>query len=380
MATISGNPFEKGELKALLDDLMAPITSNLQFRRWKRSFLEGYEKILDVECVAAAEVTYSDFADSVAKLLALVTELQEFIDKGDLSEERRTVKASKCLNEANRLLEEVIVKTGELMPGTMEKEREVGYNKFHMGALLVRDGFAEYSHLAACADILEHMKTVTLVAVADKQIIEHMDGYRLRVDIFCDVMADLGLYDAMLVCNDLNKLPYEETPPPTPTPTPPPSPPPSPKPKKTKKKKKKKEKEEPYTPMTFTLSFPAPKPPTSSFIKLVENKDLKKKKEGTTAKGGVDGSDHSENMSKLKISDGKEGDEDDKDGSITGMQWDFTGSTTNLNIEVSPSSPKKKAVTMKKKNKKKAPLVRQDSCSSASASASASSASSEGSH
>jgi hypothetical protein len=376
----SCNPFERGELKSLLDELTT-IDSNLQFRRWKRSFLLGYEKILDVECVAAAEGYYSSFAESVAKLLATVTTLQEFIDKGDLSEERCTVKARKCVAESGRRLEDVIEKTVALMPGTVDMEREWGYTKFHMGALLIRDGFQEYSHLAACADILEHMRKVTLVVVADKQILERMDDFRNKVDVFCDVMADLGLYDAMMTCNELNQLPYEETPSPTPPPSPPPEPQPEPEPApKPKVKKKKKEKdEEPYNPMTFTLSFPAPKPPTSKFIKLVERKDLRKKK-GATVNG--DESESSEDILKPKATKakGKKGGEyDDQEGSIPGMQWDFNGSVTNLCISLdnsqgnmsnsSPKSPNKKSVKInnKKKGKKKAP-VRQDSCSSSSSS------------
>jgi hypothetical protein len=36
--------------------------------------------------------------------------------------------------------------------------------------------------------------------IADKQILEEMDNYKAKLQKFCDVMADLGLYQVMLKC------------------------------------------------------------------------------------------------------------------------------------------------------------------------------------
>ena len=63
-----------------------------------------------------------------------------------------------------------------------------------MGAILIRDNFKEYGKLTNCRDVLHEMRTQSLNDVADKQILEEMDNFAIKLQKFCDVMADLGLF------------------------------------------------------------------------------------------------------------------------------------------------------------------------------------------
>jgi hypothetical protein len=47
----------------------------------------------------------------------------------------------------------------DLIPSTGADEKKRGYKKIHTGVVLIRDDFAEYSHLSACGDILKLRKS-----------------------------------------------------------------------------------------------------------------------------------------------------------------------------------------------------------------------------
>jgi hypothetical protein len=83
------------------------------------------------------------------------------------------------------MMTDLIRELDDLIPSTGADEKKRGYKKIHTGVVLIRDDFAEYSHLSACGDILKHMKSLN--AVADKQILEEMDNYGAKLQKFCDV-------------------------------------------------------------------------------------------------------------------------------------------------------------------------------------------------
>jgi hypothetical protein len=90
-----------------------------------------------------------------------------------------------------------------MMPATLEEVASLGYSKFHLGAVLIRDGFVEYDRLMICDEILQYLRSKALQAVADRILLDEMEYYHDRLQMFCDVMADLGLYNAMVKCREL---------------------------------------------------------------------------------------------------------------------------------------------------------------------------------
>ena len=99
----------------------------------------------------------------------------------------------------NKNLTLIIDEQDALIPQTNQIEKKCGYNKFHMGAILIRDNFKEYGKLTNCRDTLQEMRTQSLNDVADKQILEEMDNFAIKLQKFCDVMADLGLFGTCAV-------------------------------------------------------------------------------------------------------------------------------------------------------------------------------------
>jgi hypothetical protein len=186
-------------LKEMLDKLEF-VKSGRAFKRWRSSFLAKFESFLEQANIDTALTCYQDFSVSMGAFVKQVSVLDKFVEKGELSEEKSTVKARNSLNEMSKMMTALIRELDDLIPSTGPMEKKRGYTKFHIGAVLIRDDFAEYSRLSACGDILKHMREVSLNDVADKQILEEMDNYGAKLQKFCDVMADLGLYQVMVKC------------------------------------------------------------------------------------------------------------------------------------------------------------------------------------
>jgi hypothetical protein len=195
-APSSGNPIKDDpKLQQLLKKLDS-VKTNEQFQRWRNSFLKIFEAFLDdADKTARAELIFADFGANMAKLTKLLKQLQGFLENGDLTVDTCTVKARQCLTEVGRQTTVVISQTEALVPGTSAEEKKAGYTKFNVGAALIRDGFMQYGRLLACTEVLEHFRTKTCVeAVADRQMLQTMEQHGIKVRMFCDVMADLGVF------------------------------------------------------------------------------------------------------------------------------------------------------------------------------------------
>jgi hypothetical protein len=277
----SGNPIHnEPKLENLLTKLDL-VNSNEQFQRWRNSFLKVFEAFLDDEdTTTQAELVFADFGANLAKLTKLLKQLQSFLENGDLTADTCTVKARHCLTEVGRQTTVVILQTEALVPGTSAEEKKAGFTKFNVGAALIRDGFVQYGRLLACTEVLEHLRTKTcLEQVADRQILQTMEQLGLKTRIFCDVMADLGIFKVMTRCRELDVTEMDnnagelkpnelETVVPAPAPALPPPPPPASPPRSpltpTRPKKKK-----PMKPRTPKPAKSPPKVKTSGYTEFV---------------------------------------------------------------------------------------------------------------
>jgi hypothetical protein len=204
MVPVCANPCKSdAELKGMLDKLEYVNTAR-SFRRWRSTFLSQFEKYLEESGIAVADSANQRFAKSLEAFTKLTDKVNAYVDSGDLSVEKyfSSVKARNCLNEWARMMTQIILQLDDLIPSTGAVEKQKGYNKFHMGAVLIRDDFAEYGHLTDVQTILKHMRDVSLNQVADKQVLEEMDNYSVKLQKFCDVMADICLYEVMLKCRE----------------------------------------------------------------------------------------------------------------------------------------------------------------------------------
>ena len=86
------------------------------------------------------------------------------------------------------------------IPASSQEEKRQGYTKFHLGAALIQQGFPQYVTLKGMEDALKRIETDVLPNTADRQLLDVFRGYHTQVDRFCDVMADLGMFEIMKKC------------------------------------------------------------------------------------------------------------------------------------------------------------------------------------
>jgi hypothetical protein len=197
------------ELRGLLEKLDL-VKSFRKFKRWKNSFLTRFDSFLEVDGIENAATSYTNFTKDMALFVKSLVKVENHVSKGELSATKKTVKAATAFREMCKELETAVAKTMNLIPTKIKEEKTLGYNKFQLGAVLVRDGFQEYERMIYIQDVLKVIGD-TLGDVADKQDHELFDSYRNQVQRFCDIMADLGLYEVMLKCREFAEEPEDES-------------------------------------------------------------------------------------------------------------------------------------------------------------------------
>jgi len=185
------------------------------FNRWRASFLERYESFLSEETVAVANTTtasgpttsatlaartvYEEFQSEVTGLIKLLQRLRWHLRRNDLSLHRQqpravSVKARRCLKDLQIQMRCVVVLLQKLLPLTRDDEHAVGFTKYHMGALLVKTGFTEYTRIVLAREVTARFPLHPILLVqADKQLLEECDYFIQHVQIFCDILADLQI-------------------------------------------------------------------------------------------------------------------------------------------------------------------------------------------
>ncbi|CAB9502049.1 Polyubiquitin (Fragment) [Seminavis robusta] len=193
---------EDPELKRQMGALEG-VSSKAAFADWKASFLAAIQQFLDQDGSIKAEEAYRKFNKSITSLEKINSKLQSSIDDGGLSVDRNpSVKARKALNELGAKLESIADALQLLLPGNMAEQVE--YTNFHMGAILIREGFSSYAALDAADQHLQQLKQhPALAAAADRQLMESIERYRERLQAFCTIMADLGI---MKICNKAQEV------------------------------------------------------------------------------------------------------------------------------------------------------------------------------
>lgn len=205
------NPLkEDPKLVELLQQLDG-ISTHRQFRRWKKSFLCIFETYLENAGCAKVRQSYRKLSQILSRHVELVKQMHAHIQMGNFSKEGCTVRARQTL--ANFLDQMIRVKQVliDLLPTTAKMEKEIGYTKFHLAAVLIDNGFIAYDRLSLCDDIHFHFKKWCLQDVASKLFLLELDHYHRQLDIFCDILADLGLKEALETCLEFLHLDDEET-------------------------------------------------------------------------------------------------------------------------------------------------------------------------
>ncbi|GAX19307.1 hypothetical protein FisN_4Lh116 [Fistulifera solaris] len=193
-------------LRQLLKELPG-VKTQFQFKGWQKSFLDRYHYLLSEEGVAKASETYDEFQKLVLKLMKQILALKEYYDKGEVKPERTSVKALSCIQELSKQIIAVTDEQVKMVPGTGQREKEAGYTKFMMGAVLVKDNFKQHGRLVMCAESLARFHKKMSECINDRFVLETMENFGWKLQLFCDIMSDLGLYQAMTKSQELVPVP-----------------------------------------------------------------------------------------------------------------------------------------------------------------------------
>ena len=200
-----GNPLtDDPGLKKLLNEI-TNIPDELEFKRWKDAFLKEFDKYLSKDGTANADKAFQLFSKGVVSLAKDVHRMEQFRAIGDMTEEKCSVQARRCLGNFSDKIVAVTRVMHSLVPGTQEEEKKAGFTKFNLGAILVRDGFVEYDRLEKIQIHLGRLRREGLDKVADSTTLFSIEAYGDAFDRLCDILADLGLYQAMEKCTSFIK-------------------------------------------------------------------------------------------------------------------------------------------------------------------------------
>jgi Ubiquitin family len=179
------------------------------FNRWKTKFVGRLESLVYEKGIDPAEKTCVAFSKALKTTVTCATKVTNHIEKGELSREKKTVKAALALSELTNNLTTTVEKLEALIPSTGKDEKKIGYTKFHLGAVLIRQNFHQYITMKAIEDALAEI-AVQVADVADRQQLELFQYYSTKFQRFCDIMADLNLYEIMKKCVEFQEAPDPE--------------------------------------------------------------------------------------------------------------------------------------------------------------------------
>jgi hypothetical protein len=185
------NPLLEDEQLQLLLKQVDAIDNPRQFLLWRLSFLKRYNEFLDQESTVKAEKVYKRFRKAALQPLILhLQRLRTHLLKNEITQHKCTVKARHTLGNLQHIVVQVTRQLQKLLPMTGEDQMNVGYSKFHMGALLLRDGFTEYARLTLAEEIFRHLRTTpALQRHADTIFWRELEHYCTALNIFIGILG-----------------------------------------------------------------------------------------------------------------------------------------------------------------------------------------------
>lgn len=175
------------------------------FQRWRSSFLESFEAMLDTDGIEKAREADSVVLKKLPTLDRTINNVRSCVRNGHISLDKKMgVKGQTAVNKLKEGCIDMEKRLQVLVPGSSAEAEAVGYNKFQLGAVLVKDGFKIYVYLVRQEAILKELKVSVLERVGvDRQIIDSLSYYLRQIQSLCDVMADLELFDVMIKTREL---------------------------------------------------------------------------------------------------------------------------------------------------------------------------------
>jgi hypothetical protein len=182
------------------------IESIEHFTYWKDEFLKQFRKYLNPEGTATAREADEEIYFHLEKLAEICMKVKTLVKEGVITPERCSVKGQKSINEMISSLAKVEEKIEGYWPKTQEEEVKLGYTKFELAAVLVRDGFRVYGLMVATQDYVDSLDNGPLKDVLKSNQRSIIHYYFRCLDSFAQTMADLGMFKLMQKCVEIYKI------------------------------------------------------------------------------------------------------------------------------------------------------------------------------
>jgi ubiquitin C len=198
---IAKNPLKTDPVLVNLLKRLSSIHKYKTFHRWKKKFLDRMLPHLKYEKgIEPAKQTCDEFFAILQKTAKQGTKVVDFLESGELTPGKTSVKANLSLREFCNQIQSTVDKLDAWIPMSTDEEKKRGYTKFHLGASLIEHGFHHYITMKQMEDSIREIQQQIGSDVLDRQQVELFETYQTQVSRFCDVMADLNLYEIMKKC------------------------------------------------------------------------------------------------------------------------------------------------------------------------------------
>lgn len=301
---LTGNP----KLESLLAKV-GGVTCEKDFLKWKKSFLKVYTYYLDPDGILNAQ-------DANGRLLLQLDALSKRCHKVmDLMEDRN-IHADQITAEGRRAVTNLSDELGkaeqaisDFLPKTSADEEKFGYDKFELGAILIQDGFYGYDLMMQTLEFVQFIvQHDDLQGLADNGNFQQIFRYfQTSIDVFVQVMEDLGLFRIMKQCVNVVYKGKERKPPKAPEPN-----------------------------GADTLLHKTTTTTTKTTKKIKKKKGQDSGKNDTSAGSTDDGSDSEDGTNKGKSTKNKKG---RKEGSNAGSSGGFRPTSSEFGEQENPEDP-----------------------------------------
>jgi len=208
----NNNPLKSDpQLRALLKRLDT-IHKYKTFHRWKAKFLDRLlPQLVYEKGMTPAKERCDLFSVVLERAAKQAHRVAHHLEQGKLnSADKVTVKARLALQELANQLTVTVEHLADWIPTSVQEEKKMKYTKFHLGASLIEQGFHQYITMKQMEDAIQALEAQIGEDILDRQQVELFSAYHTQVERFCDVMADLNLYEIMKKCLEFATPPDEE--------------------------------------------------------------------------------------------------------------------------------------------------------------------------
>jgi len=192
------------KLRRLLDDVDA-IKSDALLARWRKSFLSRYQEYLDPDGVLNAHDADARLVKKLQGLARASMKVKNLISSRNIGKRQVTAEGQRGLTNLTDKCQQAEIAINAFCPKTSANEKTVGYDKFELGAVLIKDGFQAYEVMTMSRDFIRELLAESLDGILDRNSKSIIEFYFRGVQSFIDVMADLGLVRLADQCVEIYK-------------------------------------------------------------------------------------------------------------------------------------------------------------------------------